>query len=140
MACSVWRIYDLARPLSLLPGSTPALRSLRTDSMVDGLLVGSALALVLAVPSARTFIVRYFPEGMPLVLGALLLLNLLYTHSLPSLITFILISLLLAFTLVIQKGFTYQRLNTTPLVWVSVGSPIASMFGSSSFFSIPAGG
>ncbi len=118
VTCSVWRIYDLASPVYSLPGSTPALRSLRTDSMVDGLLVGSALALVLAVPSARAFIVRYFPEGFPLVLGVLLLLNLIYTHSLPSLITFILISLLLAFTLVIEKGFIYQRLNAVPLVWI----------------------
>lgn len=118
VACSVWRIYDLANPVSLLPGSTPALRSLRTDSMVDGLLVGSALALVLAVPSARAFIVRHFPEGLPLMLGALLLLNLMFTHSLPSLITFTLIALLLAFTLVIEKGFTYERLNAAPLLWI----------------------
>jgi peptidoglycan/LPS O-acetylase OafA/YrhL len=116
--CGVWRIYDHIHPVSFLPGSTTALRSIRTDNMIDGLLLGSALGIIFAIPAARLFVHRNFTRGTPLILGVLLLFNLTRTHSLPDFSTFFLITLLLAATLAGEEGLTHRFLNSKPLLWV----------------------
>jgi peptidoglycan/LPS O-acetylase OafA/YrhL len=126
ITCSVWRLYDCVHPKGLigrmLPGSTEALRAIRTDSMMGGLLLGSALALILASPSARAFVFRNSPKGTPLLLGLVLLVNLAHTHSLPTFTTFLLIALLLAYTLAAEEGIAHRLLNSRLLIWIGTVS------------------
>jgi peptidoglycan/LPS O-acetylase OafA/YrhL len=66
--CSLWRMYNIAHPVGFLPGGTIFHRSMRTDLMIDGLFIGSALALLILYPSFRYFISRNMKrEGMPFV-------------------------------------------------------------------------
>ena len=109
VACSLWRIYHHSEAIHEL---------IRTDRMIDGLFLGSALALLILHPSFRNLISRNLKrEGMALV-GFMLFLNLEWTHSFPSSITFALIALMIAGTLLIEEGLVYQFLNSRILVWV----------------------
>jgi len=126
LLCCWWRIYDLAHPASLLgrflPGSIPALRVLRTDTRFDGLLVGCALAILLTYPSVRAFIFRNFPKETPLFGALFLFFNLQRTNGYPSLITYGLVGVMLASTLVVSEGLAHQWLNSRLLVWVGTVS------------------
>jgi len=121
-ACAVWRVYDAANPSSLLgrflPGSIPRLRLFRTDARFDGLLLGCALALLLARPAVRSFIFRNFPKETPLIAGIFIFLDLQQTNGYPSLISYLLITVMLASTLIVKEGLAHQWLNFRPLVWV----------------------
>ncbi len=94
------------------------LRSIRTDTRFDGLLLGCAVAILLTRPRVRGFIFRNFPKETPLITITLLLLNIVRTHAWPALSTYVLISLTLASTLVVQEGLAHKWLNTRLLVWI----------------------
>jgi len=121
-ACGMWRLYDCTHPDSalgrLLPGSTPALRMLRTDARFDGLLLGCALAILLSRPEVRGFIHRNFPKETTLIAAILVLINLQTTHNWPTLSTYCLVCLMLAATLVVQEGLAHQFLNSRFMVWL----------------------
>jgi len=121
-ACAAWRAYDAVHPESwlgrLLPGSNPMLRASRTDTRFDGLLLGCALAILLSRPAVRSFIFRNFPKELPLFAGALVVVNLIRTQIAPSLSTYLLVSLMLAGTLVVEEGMAHTWLNSRPLVWI----------------------
>jgi peptidoglycan/LPS O-acetylase OafA/YrhL len=102
----------------MLPGASPVFRSSRTDARFDGLLLGCTVAILLLRPSIRNFIFRNVPKETPLFLAILLIFNLQRTHYFPSLSTYILISLMLASTLVVEKGLAHKFLNSRPLVWI----------------------
>jgi peptidoglycan/LPS O-acetylase OafA/YrhL len=122
LTCSAWRLYDAANPASLLgrflPGSIPELRLLRTDTRFDGLLLGCALALLLTRPAVHSFIFRNFPKETPLIAAIFIFLNLQRTNRYPSLGSYLLITVMLASTLVVKEGLAHQWLNFRPLVWV----------------------
>jgi peptidoglycan/LPS O-acetylase OafA/YrhL len=118
VAVALWRAWALSHAASILPGALV----LRTDLRLDGLLLGSALALVLAKPTVRRFIFRNFPKEAPLFAGFALLLLLQHTGGLPSLFIYLLISLAVACTLVVEDGLVHKWLNSRPLVWVGTVS------------------
>lgn len=122
VACGVWRVYDYAHPANpvgrLFPSPWAGLRAIRTDTRIDGLLLGCVLALLLTRAFIRDFVFRNFPKETPLFVGLLLFLHLQWTHSFPTLRTYLLIALLLAAVLVVEEGLAHQWLNSRPLVWL----------------------
>jgi peptidoglycan/LPS O-acetylase OafA/YrhL len=122
MTGGVWRLYDCTHPSSLigrmLPAATPGLRFLRTDVRFDGLLLGCALALALTRPSVRDFVFRNFPKETPLLAGVVLFQNLRWTNSFPSFTTYVLVTVMIASTLVVEEGLAHQWLNSHLLIWI----------------------
>ena len=126
VSCALWRMYALAYPAawlpSLLPGSGAARSMGRTDMRCDGLLLGCALAILLARPQLRAFLLRNVPKETPLLLGVPLLLNLVHTDAKPTLASYLLFTAILACTLVVEEGLVWKALNLRPLAWVGVVS------------------
>jgi peptidoglycan/LPS O-acetylase OafA/YrhL len=124
--CAIWRIYDYSYPNGavgrLLPGVTPGLRGLRTDMRLDGLLLGSTLALLLARPAVRAFILKNFPKETPLFCGALLFVNEVRVYGYVTLTNYVLIAMMLASSLVVKEGLAYRWLNLKPLVAIGTVS------------------
>lgn len=122
IACAMWRFYDCTHPTSwigrMLPGADPMLRTIRTDTRFDGLLLGCAVAILLTRPRVRDFIFRNFPKETPLFTLTLLMLNFVRTHAWPALSTYVLIAFTLASTLVVQEGLAHKSLNARLLVWI----------------------
>jgi peptidoglycan/LPS O-acetylase OafA/YrhL len=122
LLCATWRFYDYTHPNGplgqMLPGSTIGLRTLRTDARLDGLLLGCALALLLARPLIRSFILRNFPKEAPLLCATLLVLNEQWVHACATLTNYVLISLMVASTLVVKEGLVYKWLNSRLLVGI----------------------
>ncbi len=122
ITCGLWRLYDCTHPSGMVgrmfPAATPGLRFLRTDVRFDGLLLGCALALVLTRPSVRDFIFRNFPKETPLLAGVVLFQNLQWTNGFPSLTTYVLVTVMLASTLVVEEGLAHQWLNSRLLIWI----------------------
>jgi peptidoglycan/LPS O-acetylase OafA/YrhL len=121
-ACAMWRFYDCTHPTGwigrMLPGADPILRTIRTDTRFDGLLLGCAMAILLTRPQVKDFIFRNFPKEAPLFTATLLILNVIRTHAWPALSTYALIALTLASTLVVHEGLAHKWLNTRLLVWI----------------------
>jgi peptidoglycan/LPS O-acetylase OafA/YrhL len=119
-SCAVWRAYYLAHSGSWLGQLFPGVAGVlwRTDTRFDGLLLGSATAIVLSLPSARNFIFRNFPKETPLMAGLLIILNLVRTTGMPTSSTYLLVCLALASTLVIEEGLVHKWLNLRVLVWI----------------------
>lgn len=121
-ACAMWRFYDCTHSTSwigrMLPGTDPILRTIRTDTRFDGLLLGCAMAILLTRPQVKDFIFRNFPKEAPLFTAMLLMLNVIRTHAWPALSTYALIALTLASTLVVHEGLAHKWLNTRLLVWI----------------------
>jgi peptidoglycan/LPS O-acetylase OafA/YrhL len=124
VTCGLWRIYDYTHPTGmiggLLSGSIPELRFLRTDVRLDGLLLGCLLALVL--PSIRGFIFRNFPKETPLFAALFIFFNLQWNKGYPTLTTYLLVTVMVASTLVVEEGLVHKWLNLRPLVWVGTVS------------------
>ena len=118
--CTAWRIYDAVHPVQFLPGSVPAMRLFRTDTRLDGLLLGCALALLLTMPKVQAFIFRNFPKETPLFATIAIMFNLLWNDFYPTLTTSLLITIMLASTLVVEEGLTHKWINARWLVWVGV--------------------
>jgi peptidoglycan/LPS O-acetylase OafA/YrhL len=120
--CGLWRWYDGIFPNGpvgrLLPGATAGFRSLRTDARIDGLLLGYVLALLLLHPQVLEFIRRNFPKETPLLCGCLLILNQQWNHGYPTLTSYLLITLMLASTLIVKEGLVYQWLNSRLLAGI----------------------
>jgi peptidoglycan/LPS O-acetylase OafA/YrhL len=123
LTCGLWRLFDCTHPDNpigrFLPGWDPGLRVFRTDARVDGLLIGCALAILLARPSVRDFILKNFPKETPLLCAALILLKLEYANGYPVTITnYVLIAVSVASTLVVKEGLVYKWLNSRLLVGI----------------------
>ena len=121
--CAIWRIYDGRFPGGLLgrmlPGGTSGLRSLRTDTRLDGLMLGCALAILLVQPSVRNFVQRNFPKETPLLCATLLVLNVEWHNGyFTTLTNYMLITLMITSTLIVKEGLAYQWLNSKVLVGV----------------------
>jgi peptidoglycan/LPS O-acetylase OafA/YrhL len=120
--CAMWRIYDCSFPGGpigrMLPGGTTGLRTLRTDARLDGLLLGCALALLLIRPAIHSFILRNVPKETSLLCGTLLVLNEQRLHAFATLTNYVLISLMVASTLVVKEGLAYKWLNSRLLVGI----------------------
>ncbi len=120
-SCAAWRFYDLTHPNSwiqrFLPDGTAA-PLVRTDAHCDGLLLGCALAILLARLPIQQFIFRNFPKETPLFMALLLMLNTIRTETWPALSSFVLICVTLASTLVVGEGLAYKWLNSGVLVWI----------------------
>jgi len=117
-ASAFWRIYECRQHGYIFSSATPALHALQTDARLDGLLLGSALAILLTRAPIRDFIIHNFQKETPLLLAPLLFLSLVWAHGYPSFTLYILIAIAVAYTLVVEKGPTYRYLNARPLVWV----------------------
>jgi peptidoglycan/LPS O-acetylase OafA/YrhL len=91
---------------------------IRTDTRLDGLLLGGALALLLERSAVRQFILRKFTKEMPWVLALLISINLLWTHLNPTFTTYLLLALMLAYTVVVGERLPHQWLNSRPLIWL----------------------
>lgn len=121
VVCATWRLYDLAHPTSwvvrMLPNSDTYWR-LRTDLRFDGLLLGCAVAILLTHHSVRTFIFHNFPKETPLIAAMLLALNIKRTDGLPSFITYTLVTVMLASTVIVQEGLIYKWLNSRLIVGI----------------------
>jgi peptidoglycan/LPS O-acetylase OafA/YrhL len=104
----------------LLPASGTSLwlHAIRTDTRIDGLLLGCALALLLRNQPVRSFIFRNFPKETPLLCGCLLLPITQHAKGLPTFFGYLLISLALCSTLVVHEGLAYTWLSSAPLRWV----------------------
>jgi peptidoglycan/LPS O-acetylase OafA/YrhL len=122
-ACAIWRIYDRTFPngpvTRFLPGANEGLRSLRTDVRLDGLLLGSVLAILILRPVVREFMLRNFPKETPLVLGVfLMILNRPWAKGYGTLTYYSLLALIVASTLIVQEGLVYKALNSKLLVGI----------------------
>jgi peptidoglycan/LPS O-acetylase OafA/YrhL len=120
-ACAAWRVIDRTFPdgpiSRFLPGATQGLRSLRTDVRLDGLLLGSVLAIVLMDPRVRDFILRNFPKEAPLVLGVvMMMLNHPWAKGYGTLAYYSLLTLIIASTVIVEEGLVYKMLNSRFLV------------------------
>ena len=89
-----------------------------TDTRLDGLLLGSTLAILLTDRRVRDFIQRNFPKETPLLCGTLLILNEQWLGGRATLTNYILISLMIASTLMVHEGLVYKWLKFRPLVWI----------------------
>jgi peptidoglycan/LPS O-acetylase OafA/YrhL len=122
----MWRLYDCTHPDSwigrFLPGASPVFRASRTDARFDGLLLGCALAILLSLPGVRSFISRNFPKEAPIVMAFLLILNLQRTSYWPSLSSYIIVTVMLGSTLVVEEGLAHKWLNSRLLVWIGTVS------------------
>jgi peptidoglycan/LPS O-acetylase OafA/YrhL len=121
--CAIWRVYDHTFPHSLigrmLPGASEAFRDLRTDVMLDGLLLGSALAILLIRPSVHSFILRNFPKETPLVCAVILMmLNYPWAKGYGTLAHYSALAVIVASTLIVKEGLAYKWLNFAPLIWI----------------------
>jgi peptidoglycan/LPS O-acetylase OafA/YrhL len=134
--CAMWRLYDLTFPNGpigrLLPGATTGLRTLRTDARLDGLLLGCALALLLTRPSVRAFVLRNVPKETPLLCGTLLVLNEQRLHACATLTNYVLITFMVASTLIVEEGLTYNWLNSRLLA--GIGTISYSLYVWQQFF------
>jgi peptidoglycan/LPS O-acetylase OafA/YrhL len=119
---AIWRAYNLAHPIAwigrLLPNPDRFAMQTRTDVRLDGLLLGCAVAILLTRPSIRSFISRNLPKETPLLLAIALGLNVWRTNGQPALSDYLLISAMLASTLVIEEGLAHKGPNWRPLVWI----------------------
>jgi peptidoglycan/LPS O-acetylase OafA/YrhL len=122
VACAIWRAYNLAHPVvwirQILPNPDQFALQTRTDVRLDGLLLGCTVAILLAHPPVRNFISRNFPKETPLLLAVVLGLNVWRTYTQPTLSSYLLISAMLASTLVIEEGLAHKGLNWRPLIWI----------------------
>lgn len=119
--CAAWRSYDYASTswVSTLFGGCDPLpwsHAIRTDTRIDGLMIGSMLALIL--PKIRLFILRNFPKETPLLCGFPLLLITQRANGKPTLPTYLLIAIALCSTLVVEEGLAHKWLNNRVIVWV----------------------
>lgn len=121
IACAAWRRYDyltgITRHLSFIHPSGTTF-PIRTDVRLDGLLLGAALAILLAHPRVRENVFERLPRNLALPLAALALLSVRYSHLLPSFSTNILIAAMLAATVFSQRGAVHNLLNSRVLVWI----------------------
>jgi peptidoglycan/LPS O-acetylase OafA/YrhL len=120
-ACAIWRIWDHTFPggpiSRLLPGVGEGFRSVRTDVRLDGLLLGSVLAILLARPTVREFIFRNFPKESPLVLAVVLMvLNEPWARGYGTLTYYSLIAIIVGSTLIIKEGLAFKLLNSRLLI------------------------
>jgi peptidoglycan/LPS O-acetylase OafA/YrhL len=74
--------------------------------------------MLLTRPSVRHFVFRNFPKETPLLLAVGLALNVWRTNAEPTLSSYLLISLMLASTLVVEEGLAHKALNWRLLTWV----------------------
>lgn len=122
VSCGIWRLYDATHPYSwagrMLAGDDVWLRQIRTDARFDGLLMGCALAILLKHVHVRSFIFRNFPKETPLLAAILLAFNYQRTNGWATSSNYVLISLMLLSTLVVEEGLAHQWLNSWPLVWM----------------------
>jgi peptidoglycan/LPS O-acetylase OafA/YrhL len=118
----MWRLYDCTHPDSWigrwLPGPDPFLRQIRTDARFDGLLLGCALAIILSRPAVRKFILKNFPKEVPLFAAVLLAINLRRTNAWPTLSSYLIVSVIVGSTLVVEEGLMHKWLNSRVLVWI----------------------
>jgi peptidoglycan/LPS O-acetylase OafA/YrhL len=120
-ASATWRFALLTHPLlrtGWLFSATAGLAAIRTDARLDGLLLGCALALLLELPAARLFVFRNFTKEMPWLIAVGIFVNLLLTHFVPTLTTYLLLACILASTIIVKEGLAYRLLNLRPLVWL----------------------
>ena len=123
LTCGLWRLFDCTHPDNpigrFLPGWDPGLRVFRTDARVDGLLIGCALAMLLARPAVHGFVLRNFPKETPLLCGVLILLKLQFANGYPITLTnYVLIAISVASTLVVKEGLVYKWLNSRLLAGI----------------------
>jgi peptidoglycan/LPS O-acetylase OafA/YrhL len=128
--CGMWRLYDITHPDSLvgrwLPGAQTGLRTLRTDARLDGLLLGCALAILLTRTEIRNWISRNFPKETPLFAAALLVVNEQRVNACAAFTDYLLITLMVASTLVVEEGLAHKWLNSRLLV--AIGSISYSLY------------
>ncbi len=120
ICCASWRFYDITHPNCWLGRMLPHTAGVlwRTDTRFDGLLLGCAVAILLANPSVKNFIYCNFPKETPLFVAILLVFNLSRTFASPELSTYLLVCIILASTLIVQEGLAYKFLNSRLLVWI----------------------
>lgn len=119
---AIWRIYECSHAGSgIFSSARPDLHAIQTDARLDGLLLGCALALVLAEPRIRSFIARNLKDA-PLLVIFLIFMSLLVSRGFPSFITNVLVTIMLAHTLVFAEGVPYRWLNSRLLVWIGTVS------------------
>jgi peptidoglycan/LPS O-acetylase OafA/YrhL len=80
-------------------------------------MLGCAAAILLTYPAVRQFIFRNCPKEASLVLAIFLFLNLTTTDFWPTSITYVLVTLMLVSSLVIEEGIAWKFLNGRILVW-----------------------
>jgi peptidoglycan/LPS O-acetylase OafA/YrhL len=115
--CAAWRLYSYTHYADAT-GSNLKFWMMRTEYRLDGLLIGCLLALLLTRPSVRGFIYRNFPKETPLLCAFPLLLNYQHSRGNPTLITYLLISLAIASTLLVEEGLAFICLKHRGLVWL----------------------
>jgi len=120
----LWRFYDITHPDGAierwLPGGTSGLRTLRTDARLDGLLLGCLLAILLTRPSVHAWILRNFPKETPLLCAALMVVNEQRVSACAAFSDYLLITLMVASTLVVQEGLAYKWLNSRLLIGIGL--------------------
>lgn len=120
LACAAWRHHDLATHASfhwrwIHPTGTDF--PVRTDVRLDGLLLGSALAIAFRKDWFRRAL-EPLPTGFTLAAFLVALGSTKLTHHLPSLATNVLIAAMICLSVVEQRGWAHRMLNARPLVWI----------------------
>lgn len=121
-ASALWRAHDYGGSWvsALFPqtSSYPYFHAIRTDTRLDGLMLGCAAAIALRDPRVRGFVFRNFPKETPLLVGFVLLPVLLAGKGLPSLAACLLMMVAIVSTIVVEEGLAYKWLNWPPLTWI----------------------
>jgi peptidoglycan/LPS O-acetylase OafA/YrhL len=117
-ASSLWRAYECSGVVHIFPSARPGLHALQTDARIDGLLLGSALALLLVRASVREFIVRNFQKETPVLMLPLLFLALIWAGDYPSFMLYALVAVMLSYSLIVHEGPTYWCLKLPILRWI----------------------
>jgi peptidoglycan/LPS O-acetylase OafA/YrhL len=117
VSSAAWRYYELAHDIRFT-AALPGLQVCRTDSRLDGLLLGSLVAILLyrdkANPNSRTG----DKGGLILIFLPAILVTLLASGGGPSFLLYLLIAIIIAYSVTVKKGALAWLLNFAPLVWV----------------------
>lgn len=113
-SCALWRLYWYTHANYRTLNFTLT----RTDLRADGLLVGCALALLLAKPKVRDLVYRNFPKETATLCCFPILLVEQHNNGNPSMTVFLLIAIAIASTLTVEEGLGYKWLNSRLLVWI----------------------
>jgi peptidoglycan/LPS O-acetylase OafA/YrhL len=120
VSCATWRVYYMAHSDSWIGSMFPGVagKLWRTDTRFDGLMLGCATAILLSRPSVKRFIFHNFPKETTSIMTIFVVLSFAITDGKPALLTYLLVCLALASTLVVEEGLAFKWLNSRLLVWI----------------------
>jgi peptidoglycan/LPS O-acetylase OafA/YrhL len=115
MLSAAWRSYELNHEI-LLTAAFPGLQTLHTDVRLDGLLLGSAVALLVHRDRGKS--TQNLHPKMILVFLLAMIAALLISQGGPSFLLYLIIAITIAFSVAVKAGIVSRSLQFPPLVWI----------------------